>query len=150
MGSEMCIRDRYYGAFGGSHKNEFYDIVEMADSSLVLCGESTKNSENFPQRGWLVSLDQNGNLDSLVVDVEVIEVRSEVALSVYPNPTDDHITLALTNENIERVELYSLTGELVRTEEVRGSEARISLDGLASGVYSVLVNGRYGKRVVVF
>ena len=141
---------QYYGAFGGSHKNEFYDIVEMADSSLVLCGESTKNSEDFPTRGWLVSLDKNGNLDSLIVDIEVIEVRSEVALSVYPNPADDHIRLELTNENIERIELYSLTGALVKSEEVRGSEARMSLDGLAAGVYSVLVNGRYGKRVVVF
>ena len=141
---------QYYGAFGGSHKNEFYDIVEMADSSLVLCGESTKNSEDFPTRGWLVSLDKNGNLDSLIVDIEVIEVRSEVALSVYPNPADDHIRLELTNENIERIELYSLTGALVRSEEVRDSEARMSLDGLAAGVYSVLVNGRYGKRVVVF
>ena len=141
---------QYYGTFIGQHENKFYDIVEMADSSLVLCGESTNFSEDFPQRGWLVSLDKNGNLDSLIVDVEVIEVRSEVALSVYPNPADDHIMLELTNENIERVELYSLTGALVRSEEVRGSEASISLDGLASGVYSVLVNGRYGKRVVVF
>jgi len=141
---------QYYGAFGGQHKNEFYDIVEMADSSLVLCGESTKFSEDFPQRGWLVSLDKNGNLDSLTVDVKMVEIRSEVSLSVYPNPADDYITLALTNENIERVELYSVTGKLLRREEVRGSQVEVSVDGLAAGVYSVLVNGRYGKRIVVF
>lgn len=141
---------QYYGVFGGSHKNEFYDIVEMADSSLVLCGESTKFSEDFPQRGWLVSLDKNGNLDSLMVDVKMVEIRSEVSLNVYPNPADTYITLELTNENIERVELYALTGQLIRREEVRGQQVEVSVDGLAAGVYSVLVNGRYGKRVVVF
>ena len=141
---------QYYGAFGGSHKNEFYDIVEMADSSLVLCGESTKNSEDFPQRGWLVSLDKNGNLDSLTVDVKMVEVRSEVSLNVYPNPADTYITLELMNENMERVELYSLTGQLIRWEEVQGRRVEISVEDLPAGVYSVLVNGRYGKRVVVF
>jgi len=122
----------------------------MADSSLVLCGESTKQSEDFPQRGWLVSLDKNGNLDSLTVDIKMVEIRSEVSLSVYPSPADDYITLELTNENIERVELYSLTGQLLRREEVRGPQVEVSVEGLAAGVYSVLVNGRYGKRVVVF
>lgn len=141
---------QYYGAFGGQHKNEFYDIVEMADSSLVLCGESTKFSEDFPQRGWLVSLDKNGNLDSLTVDVKVVEVRSEVSLNVYPNPADTYITLELTNENIEQVALYSLTGQLLRREEVQGTRAELSVADLPAGVYSVLVNGRYGKRVVVF
>ena len=141
---------QYYGAFGGQHKNEFYDIVEMADSSLVLCGESTKFSEDFPQRGWLVSLDKNGNLDSLIVDVKMVETRSEVSLTVYPNPADTYISLELTNENIERVELYSLAGQLLRREEVYGARAEISVADLPAGVYSVLVNGRYGKRVVVF
>lgn len=141
---------QYYGTFGGQHKNEFYDIVEMADSSLVLCGESTKNSEDFPQRGWLVSLDKNGNLDSLTVDVKMVEVRSEVSLNVYPNPADTYVTLELKNENIERVELYTLTGQLLRREEIQGTRAEISVADLPAGVYSVLVNGRYGKRVVVF
>jgi len=141
---------QYYGTFGGQHKNEFYDIVEMADSSLVLCGESTNFSEDFPQRGWLVSLDKNGNLDSMTVDVKMVETRSEVSLRAYPNPADDYLTLELTNENIERVELYSLTGQLVRSEMVRGSRVEISVGDLPAGVYSVLVNGRYGKRVLVF
>lgn len=139
---------QYYGAFGGQHKNEFYDIVEMADSSLVLCGESTKFSEDFPQRGWLVSLDKNGNLDSLTVDVKMVEIRSEVSLSAYPNPADDYLTLELSNENIERVELYSLTGQLLQSEAVSGTRVEISVADLPAGVYSVLVNGRYGKRVV--
>ncbi len=141
---------QYYGAFGGQHKNEFYDIVEMSDSSLVLCGESTKFSEDFPQRGWLVGLDKNGNLDSMTVDVRMVETRSEVSLTAYPNPADDFLTLELTNENMERVELYSLTGQLVRSEEVSGTRTEISVEDLPAGVYSVLVNGRYGKRVVVY
>ena len=140
---------QYYGAFGGQHKNEFYDIVEMADSSLVLCGESTRQSEDFPQRGWLVSLDKNGNLDSLTVDVKMVEIRSEVSLSLYPNPATDYVMVELSNENIERVELYSMTGQLLRSEAVSGSRVEVSVGDLPSGVYSVLVNGRYGKRVMV-
>jgi len=140
---------QYYGAFGGQHKNEFYDIVEMADSSLVLCGESTRQSEDFPQRGWLVSLDKNGNLDSLTVDVKMVETRSKVSLDLYPNPATDYVMVELSNENIERVELYSLTGQLLRSEVVSGRRVEFSVGDLPSGVYSVLVNGRYGKRVVV-
>jgi len=140
---------QYYGTFGGTHKNEFYDIVEMADSSLVLCGVSTKSSEDFPQRGWLVSLDKNGNLDSLTVDVKMVETRSEVSLVLYPNPATDYVMVELSNENIERVELYSMTGQLLRSEAVSGSRVEVSVGDLPSGVYSVLVNGRYGKRLVV-
>jgi len=140
---------QYYGAFGGQHKNEFYDIVEMADSSLVLCGESTRQSEDFPQRGWLVSLDKNGNLDSLTVDVKMVETRSKVSLDLYPNPATDYVMVELSNENIERVELYSMTGQLLRSEVVSGRRVEVSVGDLPSGVYSVLVNGRYGKRVVI-
>jgi len=86
----------------------------------------------------------------MTVDVKMVETRSKVSLSAYPNPVDDYLTLELTNENIERVELYSLTGQLVRSEVVRGSRVEVSVADLPAGVYSVLVNGRYGKRVVVY
>ena len=60
----------------------------------------------------------------------MVETRSEVSLRAYPNQVDDYLTLELTNENIEQVKLYSLTGQLVRSEVVRGSRVEISVADL--------------------
>jgi len=56
------------------------------------------------------------------------------ALSVYPNPANDVLTLTGTTA-INNVEIFSLTGQRVFAQNISDSTATINIQALAPGVY---------------
>ena len=58
-------------------------------------------------------------------------------LSVWPNPATDRVFIGVENENttIEKVELYNIYGQLLRSVEVNSSVAEISVGTFATGTY---------------
>lgn len=72
------------------------------------------------------------------------------ALKVYPNPTTDSFALQ-SKDLIEKVEIYSLTGQLINTYNNINSNT-YNIAGLAKGVYLVTAytkNGKETRKVVV-
>ena len=65
-------------------------------------------------------------------------------LTVYPNPANGKLTVHC--ENMERIEVVSLTGQQLATMEVNGDHAEVDLDDLQSGVYVLQVHTRDGVR----
>lgn len=67
-------------------------------------------------------------------------------ISIYPNPSNDFITIN-TAEQIERIHLFDITGDLVQTEKSN----HFSIEKLSTGVYIVDVktaSGLYRTRLV--
>ena len=83
------------------------------------------------------------------------EAIMPIAAQVYPNPAEEHIYIDLEqgDQTIEQVELYALTGELMR--QVDGGSAKkfnLPLEGLAKGVYVVRITtteGVVNRKVVI-
>ena len=59
---------------------------------------------------------------------------------IFPNPTSGEIFLDV--DDIQRIELYSVTGELIELLPVK---AECNLDHLSDGVYIVIVQTRDDK-----
>jgi hypothetical protein len=59
--------------------------------------------------------------------------------SIYPNPSTDNITVTWENADVKTLTLLDATGRAVRTYNVTGTQAQLSLDGLANGVYFLSV-----------
>src|SRR5690606_11818656 len=61
--------------------------------------------------------------------------------SVYPNPTAGAFTIDLSNmtTSIDKVEIYSSTGQLVRSLAATGNHYEVDMDTEAAGVYLVKV-----------
>ena len=58
-------------------------------------------------------------------------------LVVWPNPASDRVFIGVENENlsIQKVELYSVYGQLLQRVEVNGTTAELSVGSLATGTY---------------
>jgi hypothetical protein len=75
--------------------------------------------------------------------------QSDIAISVYPNPCSYKLYVE-QEKPIERVEIYSVMGELLQTQNIQGSN-RVTLSiELPSGLYLVAVYSKENKAIKRF
>jgi hypothetical protein len=98
--------------------------------------------------------DNNGcsNSDTLTMTVDLctgLTEETNSSFTVFPNPANNNITVTWAIPNVNTLTLSDATGRAVRTYNVSGTQAQLSLEGLASGVYFLIVNGE-GKAIQKF
>jgi hypothetical protein len=89
--------------------------------------------------------DSNGcsNSDTLVLTVDVctgITEENNSSFTIFPNPATDNIIVSWQNADVKTLTLRDASGRAVRTYNVSGTQAQLSLEGLAGGVYFLSVN----------
>ena len=84
-----------------------------------------------------------------VTDVAVNELN-QIEVKVYPNPATNFVQVS--SDQIQRVEVYNIMGQLVFEQNYSDSQVTISTTGMAPGTYAVKVtatNGTVTKQVIV-
>jgi hypothetical protein len=69
---------------------------------------------------------------------------SKAEFKAYPNPTQDVWNIR-TSENIQTVQIYNITGRLVKEVNVNASEAVINTNELSSGVYLAKISNEFDQ-----
>ena len=115
-------------------------LTELPGGSVVAAGYV----ENFAEGkvyGLLIKLDKNGCIDTLCSSTTgTYEVELASKIKVYPNPTSDIITI--TNPIGSVIEVFDMTGRLLRSESVNGGAQTISLQGVPPGAYVVRMQNK--------
>ncbi len=92
-----------------------------------------------------------------VIRTDVLAVEDNqinLELSVFPNPTTDFVNISLTGVNSGySVNLYSITGQVVKRETYTGQENRLQVSDLTNGIYLLEVidentNTRTVRRII--
>ena len=129
----------HYKKIDGSwvYQNAFYGNGPSANddyfgSELALSGN--KLIIGAPQEGAVMNFGKTYFLDTTLG----IEEFSTSKTIVYPNPTKDLIYFHNNFEDINSVDIYSITGKLLLTKN--GNSNQLSLRDLASGIYFLRVN----------
>jgi hypothetical protein len=126
------------GAVHGYILIKFYDDDPYVDEAIAWVDQVTfiVNSEN---------LVLNGSFESWP-SVGIGEMAEENVLSVYPNPTSDHLSVTGLSE-MDRVVLQNVLGQTVLHAETNAQDQiKLNLNGLDKGMY--FVTGYSGNRVV--
>ena len=112
----------------------------------------------------VTAMDASGNLSSCTTTVtvtdtddhcEVLSTDSFEAsrIGIYPNPTNDQVTISTPDFFIEEIEIINLKGSSIRTikQAENLSETTINLSNLSSGVYLMKIKGNnsvYMKKII--
>ncbi len=74
--------------------------------------------------------------------------RSDAKVVVYPNPATDELTVVCDPEvNASQIVISGLNGQNVGNYTVTGSNAKVDVDNLAPGVYSIRLIGTKGHII---
>lgn len=80
----------------------------------------------------------------LGVEENSIEIKE---ISLYPNPTTGMVTISAT-ENIQNINVYSLTGQLLKTKSnLQQTAITITIEELAAGIYFARVKTESEEKV---
>jgi len=74
------------------------------------------------------------------------------SIGIYPNPTSDYIRIELADCQIQKIRLYSLTGEILIAQYIDQKSVDLNISDLISGIYILeikLVDGKVFKQKIM-
>lgn len=71
--------------------------------------------------------------------------------SIYPNPTTSQLTLSLTSPKVSSINIYSITGQLMKQVKAEGDKVNLDVSDLSNGNYiiSITQDGNYARQQFV-
>lgn len=87
-----------------------------------------------------------------IFTISINNVKLNILLSVFPNPTSDYLFLQIPDHNTENLsyQLYDMQGKVLSQKQITGSETKISMSGLPDATYFVRVINQENKLVQSF
>jgi choice-of-anchor B domain-containing protein len=78
-----------------------------------------------------------------------VEEFDKNGISLYPNPAQQHITIALKNQLLTDIEIYNTIGQkFLSLKAINESSKSIDVSSLPSGIYLVKINGNIVRRLI--
>lgn len=147
---------------GGASSVTFYTAPDenATETDLTLVPQNTNQCVpgttasiyTLGGQAYYVFVMNTGAITDIVIDGTNLGVADNTieGFSYYPNPTDGILNLN-SIDNIEKVSLYNLLGQLVVENKVDATSSQIDISNLATGTYlmKVSVNGQIGTYRVL-
>jgi len=85
--------------------------------------------------------------------VSANRIASTKNISVYPNPAKDQLQIKSTHLNLKTIQFVTITGSIVLTEKLSGTESIIKINTLTPGIYFYTIldefeNSSQGKIII--
>lgn len=88
-------------------------------------------------------------LDDITFSGTVAVEEAVITSSIYPNPASDFVTIS-TQENINKVEVYNVLGQLVYANEEGNNQVMVNVADFSNGVYVAKVYTNSGVSTKKF
>jgi hypothetical protein len=87
-----------------------------------------------------------------IFTLKVKEPIRNISLSVFPNPTVNHLNLQISDYNQEKLSyfLFDLQGKLIKNGKIRAKQTQISTSGLPSATYILYIRNKNKQNLQSF
>ena len=134
------------------HSKEVYDVALGANATEVkgdIVEASINTTDGETGNEFLI---RHLNVVAPPPGETVLSVQQLAEVQVYPNPASTHFFVSLENDEVQQVEVLSLSGNVVSSQRHPKDAAPIAISFLHEGVYFVRVTGSKTvalKRLVI-
>jgi len=130
----------------------FYDDANT-DTTTLNCGSCQNLVSYYLIDDVCLSTDStlcNGGIDLLPCNVSVEENELNNQVNIFPNPTNDFVTVSFKNNQNAQLILFDALGKMVLREEIiNESVTKINLTSLPKGYYILKVKSDYNKQIII-
>jgi len=137
-------------------RSDFIIIIDVGDRT-----DQNVIPFRVPING-LIAVDEYGNEKQLTVLQDTLWIKLtgtsathtpnwENAVTVYPNPTENYTMVRCQDQEMSRIEVVNVLGQVCQTLSCNGSTARVDLKDYPQGIYTFRIYAEKGmveKRVV--
>jgi hypothetical protein len=133
------------------------NVANFYDSTLICRSDTTVlfDASLLDNGVYFASAIINGEQHSLKLiksaTLRLAEVTAN-SIKLYPNPTSDDITIEFNNSQARTLNVFSIRGELMRSESISSSKSSISLADYTKGLYLIeIIEGDnvYRDKIIV-
>jgi hypothetical protein len=89
----------------------------------------------------------DANFKKALIEEGVDTNKEKSTINIYPNPSDDIISIEIENINNATIEIYNVSGKLVFSKELKAKVEKIDLSGFSRGMYLVKVSQEQDVKV---
>lgn len=139
----------------GNINNTFYLFAQMAGDTVVHSIPTSLTSLPPGFTGTVYLTDQIWDITCsfsypMACTVGIDELASAENMIVYPNPASGNITVRLNKTDYENtvINMYDVTGKLVRSYNTTGTSQIINREGLQSGLYFITADTRNRRSTI--
>ena len=165
--SGIAACNSYIGSFNYDNANDFI-ILDSFDATLTLCDYQTHS--DFETRYFSVLNDgtfsyiiiygtddeflelvnASGNILYYKSTPTIFSINEEVfsAISIYPNPVTNTLNITSENTDIEKLNIYSITGQKVLKQHINTNTVDVS--NLSKGMYFIEITTSERKTIKKF
>mgnify|MGYP003631040605 CR=1 FL=1 len=147
----------------------FTGTAMTADAPTASIVGSSGGGQVSEVGGFFIRMDSNSNTPTTVIDeirvgltwtdvvsntatLSISENELQAAISLYPNPAKDYISINTKNNlEISNVEIYSLLGQKVKSQRV-SEDNRVDVSSLSKGMYLMKISAdgnSITKKIVI-
>jgi hypothetical protein len=155
------IEQLYYGS---GLRNEKRYTYKYDENNNGVCGQYFRFNNNWYNDIAIINISYNsdqsifyGEYYTYLLEISYTKTpkpagieevgQSTQEIAIYPNPSKDYINISVENDEIENVQIYNLTGKLVKQEKSN----KININDLPVGMYIIKVEtdgGNCIKKVI--
>jgi hypothetical protein len=151
MGKDIQVRFRF-GTFTNTHAGNGWSIDDIEYMELLAYNEEVCVTTDQGDFECTVAPEHGTIVDSREDPVSTTETVNLLSAKIYPNPATDMVTITMSTEHIQEVEisLQSLDGKQLFTQSlsISGNElVNIQTNTLSSGIYIVKVSSGAEQHV---
>lgn len=123
------------------------DLPDMIENYMDYSAETCQNSWTQGQVGLMHGVLENERWELVHENPAAsIQENPSFAMSVYPNPTSDDITVAHNFSGSVQLNLIDITGKIVLNKSFQSNQVHLNLDQLNAGVYQLVIVDAEGNQ----
>ncbi|HEX4957296.1 MAG TPA: T9SS type A sorting domain-containing protein [Lacibacter sp.] len=139
---------RQWGTYYGGTDYDDLNNITLAGGSIIYAAGTTASMSGIATTGAHQQTFGGGFYNIFLVKLtdvitSVSRLSLENGISIYPNPAKDEFIIRFNNNNTPAaVELYDVSGKLVKTERVNATISaplRVDVKGLSTGTYLIKI-----------